>query len=189
MIFLDRSVAIIFGLLALIILIVFSIVRKRNKLRTGIDVAFIAYSTCVVVIILFPLGINFDGLYRQSSIRINWVPFRDVYDVFSYDKSLQDFASVIYNVVGNLLLFVPLSAYLTWTRPQKFKQNLLLALCISGSAEILQLAVTILGKVQTRTIDSTDLILNIGGAWISLLIFRKLFTPKATSLKQKVGNP
>jgi len=188
MIFLDRSVAIIFGLLALIILIVFSIVKKRNKLRAGIDFAFISYCTCVVVIILFPLGINFDGLFTLSSIRISWIPFRDVYDYFVTDLSLIGFASLMYNVIGNFLLFVPLSAYLTWTRPRKFKQNLLLALCISGSAEILQLAVSTLGS-QTRAIDSTDLILNIGGAWISLLIFRKLFTPKATSLKQKVGNP
>lgn len=175
MIFLNSSVAIIFGLLALITLIVFSTIRKRNKLRVGIDVAFIAYCTCVVMIILFPLSINFDDSFALSSVRISWIPFRDVYDFFVLDLSLRGFASVMYNVIGNFLLFVPLSAYLTWTRPLRFKQNLLLALCISGSAEILQLAVSTLGS-QMRTIDSTDLILNIGGAWISLLIFRKLLT-------------
>lgn len=174
MIFLDSPVAILFALLALVILIVFSIIKKRNKLRVGIDVAFITYCTCVVVIILFPLVINFDTPFNLSSISISWVPFRDVYDFFVSDKSLRGFSYVIHNVIGNFLLFVPLSAYLSWTRPQKVKQNLLLALCISGSAEILQLAVTILGKVQTRAIDSTDFILNICGAWISLLIFRKL---------------
>jgi glycopeptide antibiotics resistance protein len=182
MIILNSDVAIIFGLLALIILIVFSIVNKRNKLRAGIDVVFIAYCTCVVVIILFPLGINLDDSFSLSSVRISWIPYRDVYDFFVLDLSLRGFASVMYNVIGNFLLFVPLSAYLTWTRPLKFKQNLLLALCISGSAEILQLAVSTLGS-QMRTIDSTDLILNIGGAWISLLIFRKLLARAASKFK------
>ena len=100
-----------------------------------------------------------------------------IYEYFIRDNSLRGLGEIVYNVLGNLLLFTPLSAYLTWTRFEKHKQNRLIAFCISGGAEILQLIIIILAKAQTRTIDSTDIILNCCGALISLQIFHKILTP------------
>lgn len=87
-------------------------------------------------------------------------------------------------VIGNLFLFIPLSAYLTWTKFEKHRQNLLIVAFTSGFAEIFQLIIIVIGRAPTRIIDSTDLILNCCGACISLLVFHKILTPVSVSSKK-----
>jgi len=179
-----KPIVFVFAIFVAVAVIVFSIIRKRNRLRVGLDVAFIAYCACVIAILYFPLTINSDEPFTMSSIIIKWIPFKGVYEYFVRDNSLRGLKEVVYSVMGNLLLFTPLSAYLTWTRFEKYKQNLWITVCISGVAEILQLIIIVLAKVQTRTIDSTDVILNCCGAFISLLIFHKILTPISKSSKK-----
>ena len=80
-------------------------------------------------------------------------------------------------------IFVPLSAYLTWTKFDKFRQNLLIIAFTGWFAEILQSIIIVIARALTRTIDITDLILNCCEACISLAIFRKILTPIFISSK------
>jgi len=176
-----NRIVFIFAIIVAVIVLVFSILRKRNRLRVGFDVAFIAYCAYVIAILYFPFAVNSDEPFTMSSIIINWIPFKGVYEYFVRDNSLRGLGEVVYNVIGNLFLFTPLSAYFTCTRFGKHKQNLWIAVCISGGAEILQLLVIVLSKVQMRTIDITDMILNCCGGFLSLLIFRKILTPISNS--------
>lgn len=173
----DGYIIVLPALIAGIVLIILSIVKKRRGLRVGLDAVFIAYCACVIGILYFPLTINSDEPFVMSSIIIDWIPFRGVYRYFVQDNSLRGFIEVVYNTVGNLFLFVPLSAYLTWTRSDKFRQNLLIVAFTGGFAEILQLIIIVIARAPIRTIDITDLILNCCGACISLLIFRKILIP------------
>ena len=50
----DRYIMVLPAFIAGIVLIIFSIVKKRRGLRVGLDAVFIAYCACVIGILYFP---------------------------------------------------------------------------------------------------------------------------------------
>lgn len=89
----------------------------------------------------------------------NIVPFTEI---LRYDLNSELF---IYNVLGNIALFVPfgyiVSAYI---KPKKMWTNMFIALIVSGTIELVQLNIG-------RSFDIDDIILNTVGCIIGFLIY------------------
>ena len=116
------------------------------------------------LVILF--GLLFMKAHSFSSINI--VPFYSIGNyLFSDDKLLRAFA--FSNVVGNIILFVPLGVYLPlFIREKGILKNVLWIILISALVEILQFVF----RVGASDID--DVILNGLGGFIGIIAYRIL---------------
>ncbi|MER2105688.1 MAG: VanZ family protein [Solibacillus sp.] len=116
------------------------------------------------LVILF--GLLFMKAHSFSSI--NLVPFHSIGSyLFSDDKLLRAFA--FSNVVGNIVLFVPLGVYLPlFIREKSILKNVLWIILISALVEILQFVF----RVGASDID--DVILNGLGGFIGIIAYRIL---------------
>ncbi len=109
----------------------------------------------VYILMLFELVSNTD----ISSPGINIIPFKEItrYEVGS--------SLFFYNIIGNILLFVPFGFFISaYINLKKLLQIFLLVLVISTSIELVQFEIG-------RAFDIDDIILNITGGIIGFLIY------------------
>ena len=132
---------------------------KKNTLTT---VLFIIYLVILCWILLLKLGVRFSYMENRN---VNLVPFREY--LISHGKI--DFAENILNAV----IFIPLGVYTgvlftRWRFVNKFFFFFLTSLSIEGLQFIFKIG----------AFDITDVIINISGGIIGLLIFegiKKIF--------------
>lgn len=118
----------------------------------------------VYILILFA----FLFLKRTSFQSVNLIPFRTILDYLTGDIIARAFAPS--NLIGNLVLFLPLGVYVTLLNPNKrISVNTGLIALISVIVEIAQY----LFKVGATDID--DVILNTVGGLVGILIFKVLY--------------
>lgn len=118
----------------------------------------------VYVLILFA----FLFFKRTSFQSVNLVPFRTILDYLHGDIIAQTFAAS--NIIGNIVLFLPLGVYITLLNPsKKISVNMCLIALTSVIVEIIQF----LFKVGVTDID--DVILNTVGGLTGILIFKVLY--------------
>lgn len=118
----------------------------------------------VYVLILFA----FLFFKRTSFQSVNLIPFRTIFDYLHGDLIVQAFAAS--NIIGNIVLFLPLGIYITLLNPiKRISVNICLIALTSVIAEIMQY----LFKVGATDID--DVILNTVGGLAGILIFKVLF--------------
>ena len=135
---------------------------KQGKLFLKIVLA-IAY-----IVVLYYLLFAAESLGRGgTSTDYNLVPFREIYRYIHHIDSLGIFA-VAANIMGNVLLFVPLGYFL----PSFFARERLrphftipICMCISIAVEISQF------MTHTGSLDVDDVILNTVGGIIGYLIY------------------
>ncbi|MBQ6840616.1 MAG: VanZ family protein [Bacilli bacterium] len=95
----------------------------------------------------------------NASSGINIVPFQEILR-YKFDSEL-----FIFNVIGNIALFVPFGYIIgTYVKPKKIWTNLVVALVVSGTIEFVQLNIG-------RSFDIDDIILNTVGCIIGFLIY------------------
>ena len=90
--------------------------------------------------------------------RVNLVPGASILELFS-----EDYGNAVKNVVGNLLLFIPLGFFATIVTGRPVVQVTLAAAALSTCIELAQLG---LGR---RWVDIDDVLLNTGGALLGAL--------------------
>ncbi|MBD3109228.1 VanZ family protein [Bacillus sp. AGMB 02131] len=135
------------------------------KIRQQILLNILLYSVfAFYLVILF--GLLFMKAHSFSSINI--VPFHSIGSyLFSDNKLLRAFA--FSNVVGNIVLFVPLGVYLPlFIQEKSILKNISWIILISTLVEILQFVF----KVGASDID--DVILNGLGGFIGIIAYRIL---------------
>lgn len=103
--------------------------------------------------------------FKVSSLQaVNLIPFHSITDYLFNDGTLS-----LSNVLGNIVLFIPLGIYLTlFNRNKKIVINTLWIILISVAVEILQYVM----KVGVTDID--DVILNGLGGFLGIIIFKIL---------------
>lgn len=127
----------------------------------------------LIIVLGFYAFILFAFLFLKASSfqSVNLIPFRTITEYLSNSG----FLSVV-NVLGNIVLFVPLGIYLTlFNHNKKIGINTLWIVLISMAVEILQY----LFKVGATDID--DIILNGLGGFFGIVIYkilRKIFKDK-----------
>lgn len=135
---------------------------KKLKIIAN-NLLFFGVMFLYLMILLFLL-IRFD--HSGSMRSVNLIPFHSIYDyVFSDNQMLNAFA--FSNVLGNIVLFIPLGVYLTYFVPNK---NILLNTAIIAGLSVLVEVIQYIFAVGVTDID--DVILNTIGGLLGVLLYR-----------------
>ena len=110
----------------------------------------------IYVLLLFELLTGTENSYGSG---INIIPFKEI---MRYEFGSKMF---IYNVLGNILIFVPFGYFISrYVKPKKILPIIVDALITSVTVETVQLKIG-------RSFDIDDIILNIAGAIIGYFVY------------------
>ncbi|KHL04808.1 hypothetical protein LK10_03950 [Sinomonas humi] len=131
---------------------------KRAKAETvAIFAVFAIYAAFLLKLLLFSRA---PGSERS----INLVPFATIAEYAS--SHAPGTARVAFaNVVGNILIFIPLGVYASWLRHRSAWTTMLTVASVSAAVEIIQ------GVFAVGASDIDDVILNCVGGLIGMLAF------------------
>lgn len=154
--------------------------RKLNKKRFISDIILfgifgisILYILALLKIILFKYG--FDGGIRGLNLK----PFEFITE-YSWNK--KNIVVVLKNVLGNLLLFIPLGILVpTLFKKVNFKNTILICFGVSLAFEIIQYVFSLGAS------DVDDLILNTFGGFLGLLIYFMCLKKIDNKAKMKIA--
>ncbi|MNQ89858.1 VanZ like family protein [compost metagenome] len=143
---------------------------KRERVKT---IFLYAVFICYIVFLLKLLFLSrislveiFDS-HRTSNRSINLIPFHSIKEFLLGDSAkIQRFAWS--NVVGNILIFIPLGTYLSLFKKEKrIIPNLLFIICLASlSVEVIQ------GLLGIGASDIDDIILNSLGGWMGIVGYK-----------------
>ena len=145
--------------------------NKRERIKMVFLVGiFICYILLLMKILFFSRISLFELFHSQgASFRsFNFIPFYSIWQYLSGSTAnLRTFA--FGNVVGNIVIFIPLGIYLpTFKKDKRVKTNLLFIFIVSLFVEIMQ------GIFGIGASDIDDILLNCLGGWVGLLGYQFL---------------
>ncbi|MTK11287.1 MAG: VanZ family protein [Clostridiaceae bacterium] len=137
--------------------------NKRERIKTVfLYGVFICYILLLIKILLL-------SRISHSDLRsINLIPFYSIKEyIFSNSATIKKFA--LGNVVGNIVIFIPLGTYLPlFKNDKRVRTNLLFIFIVSLFVEIIQ------GLLGIGASDIDDIILNCLGGLIGILGYKFL---------------
>jgi glycopeptide antibiotics resistance protein len=139
------------------------IMNKRERIKTVfLYGVFICYILLLIKILLV------SRISHSGTRSINLIPFYSMKEyIFSSAAAIKKFA--FGNVVGNIVIFIPLGTYLSLFKNNKrVKANLLFIFIVSLFVEIIQ------GLLAIGASDIDDIILNCLGGLIGILGYKFL---------------
>jgi Glycopeptide antibiotics resistance protein len=142
--------------------------RTAANWRKQIETAVIYGVFICYITFLFKLLFLSRVSSHDTADSVNLIPFRSITDyLVSNSEKVRRFA--FSNVIGNILIFVPLGGYLSLFRNKKKAiSNLLLIIVASLLTEIIQ------GFTHIGAADIDDLILNSFGGLVGILGYKLL---------------
>ncbi len=141
--------------------------EKRRMIRVFSRICFTIYMALLVYFLLLSDGFGRGDGYENY--RYNLVPFLEIKRFIKYYEYI-DFPSVVINLLGNIVAFMPFGALIRWVvnRKTRWYQATAYTFLFSLCVELLQLV----AKVGVFDVD--DLILNtlggLMGFWIYYLL-------------------
>ena len=160
--------------------------KKGVKFNIGDEILtniFIIYLFFLIGVTILPIYIGGMLEYIQElslieRCNISVVPFAD------YFKDGVFFSVIIRNLVGNLVLLIPLILYgcIRNEKLRSLKSSAKIAFLTSLSIELIQLFMNIFGLTYLRAVDVDDLILNTLGGIIAWCIFKLMYKGKMKSI-------
>lgn len=141
--------------------------EKRRMIRFFSRICFTIYMALLVYFLLLSDGFGRGDGYENY--RYNLVPFLEIKRFIKYYEYI-DFPSVVINLLGNIVAFIPFGALIRWVvnRKTRWYQATAYTFLFSLCVELLQLV----AKVGVFDVD--DLILNtlggLMGFWIYYLL-------------------
>lgn len=158
-----------------------TIEEKENIKKISFSYLFYVYILAIISLVF--LNNSYRSLYiaknhnlslfSQENIEKNTslIPFKFMIDMFNkYSIDVISLKTVIYNMVGNILLFAPMGIFipiLFKSKIKSIKSYVILMLIIIVSIELIQFFL----KIGQADID--DFILNMFGATLSYIIYTK----------------
>ena len=152
-------------------------IRFKDEIFKGL---FIIYITFLIGITMFPICIRINNpdlfsipLYRRANLDI--IPFVE------YFKNKIPITGIIKNVLGNIILLMPLNvfAFMYNRKFMNIKSSFLLSLLTSISIELMQLVLNLsLLSSNFRAVSIEDVILNTIGGLISYFIYSFIYDLK-----------
>jgi glycopeptide antibiotics resistance protein len=160
-------------ILYLLVVYLLSKRRKTSLLKELVNLSFFIYILLLFSITILPIPI--DPRLIQNYIETNteaqniFIPFHDIYRTVT----LNSFSVLLKQVIGNIVLFLPLGFYapLVWFKIKSFKQVMVLGFLISLGIESLQMLISLLIGMTYRSFVVDDIILNVLGVGLGFLIF------------------
>jgi Glycopeptide antibiotics resistance protein len=142
--------------------------NKKDKFTFIIAILFVVYLAILLRLLTFR-----DSSLFFAAVHGNFVPFKTILNYLSDSPTL---GIAIRNLVGNIIIFVPLGFFVPLLRrSSKWKTVLIVGLIISSIIEVVQ------GIFRVGIFDVDDILLNTFGAifgygtfvYIKLMIKRK----------------
>jgi len=175
--------AILFAFIfAVVAAVIFKIAAKpsKRKLIIFIIASFLAaLYVCIACSVLF--SVTKFGIYGDvEPYSGNYIPFKTIME-FAGSGS---FGLFVTQIAGNILVIIPLP-FVVWlySRKRAMKRVCLVSLIITTAIEPMQLLLNILIGGPTNIIDIDDLILNLVGCALGLLLL-KVVIQTAGRIKQ-----
>ena len=139
---------------------------------------FALYIVFILCLTLLPVPVT--RIDNPNAMDINVVPLintiKQSLDIFSRHNTFKRL-HVIENILGNIILFMPLGIFLPLFFPKySLKRIIVLAFICSLSIELVQLIGRQFGNY--RTVDIDDIILNTIGAILGFIIYRWILKRK-----------
>jgi glycopeptide antibiotics resistance protein len=161
--------------LALAARIIWGALRPTARAPIGrviLDAVFVCYLVALAEVVLGFRHLGGLGADFLPLAHVNLVPLRTISEVARPGLA----AKALGQVVGNVLLFVPLGVLLPLTaaRFRTFRSVFVAGLLLSVSIEGIQLGL-LLGRLMNRAADIDDVILNTIGAALGYAIWALLF--------------
>lgn len=157
----NRFVGIIIGLL--ITATVFFTSLKKKPVTESLSALLVGlYLTFVYTFIWLPWGIGMSS-YRTLA-EANWIPFRYLITEFSF--------TIFKDTIVNFLAFVPIGVCFAFMKGKTTTSSVISLIAIGATAEVIQLILCIISKYMYRSIDITDLILNVLGGLLAYYLIK-----------------
>ena len=142
------------------------LILKRPS-NVGHELALLALGVFIVAILsqtLTPDGrlSGFRFVLSDSEQYFNFVPFTALWRLFNYNSGGMEYYFVV-NILGNVLLFIPVGFFHRIAFSKSLWHSLLFGLAFSGGIEIIQIFLP-------RTTDIDDLIMNTLGVVLGGLL-------------------
>lgn len=149
-----------FGILLSLVYITILLMKLKKKesiLNCFLFSLFYLYIALLLKIVFFPIPINLMGF----DANYNFIPFTHL---------------TLRNVIGNILLFIPLGCYLplAYEKFRSFIKILIMSFLCSCSIEITQGIIGIIISRRYRVVDINDVIFNVIGALIGFVLYKIL---------------
>ena len=144
--------------------------KKQNNRKVLVWRCLLAlYLLLLIKITVFPF--TFEQLLWMENVpylAIQWKPFASIIAFIQQKNYIQ--------IVGNIVLLMPLPLLLQGMRQRVFsKMQSFGIVCIASvSIEVLQLAINVITQVRNHVLDVDDLILNITGGVLLVLLYRPI---------------
>ena len=145
--------------------------NKRERIKTVfLYGVFICYILLLMKILLLSRVSIFELFNSQRTLfrSINLIPFYSIREYISGSNAILK-AFAFGNVVGNIVIFIPLGIYLTlFKKDKRVITNLLFIFIVSLFVEVIQ------GIFGIGASDIDDIILNCLGGWVGILGYKFL---------------
>jgi len=168
---LDLHLNVLLGLF-LVISIMLTILNKRKEnkkknLRLFVNMSLTLYVLVIIKYLLLPIylsGSSVDPRMWEDVVFTQFKPF------FSITQMMNN-GNWFRQVIGNILLLVPIPVYLNYYLKQsKIFNHLLTGFVISFVFEGIQYLTNTLSRYPNRVVDIDDIILNVTGVLLGYLI-------------------
>lgn len=138
--------------------------QKRKIIKILSRIFFVVYMIVLVYFLLLSDGFGRGNVYSQY--RYNLTPFQEILRFIRYREYI-DFFSVVVNLFGNVVAFMPFGALIRWVinRRTRWYQAVGYTFLFSLCVELLQLV------ARVGVFDVDDLILNTLGGFLGFLVY------------------
>ena len=146
--------------------------NKQERIKTvilyGVFICYILFLIKLLFLSRISLLLELLNSQRTLDRSINLIPFYSIKEyIFSSSATIKKFAFA--NVVGNIVIFIPLGTYLSlFKKDKRVITNLLFIFIVSLFVEIIQ------GLLGIGASDIDDIILNCLGGLVGILGYKFL---------------
>ncbi len=140
--------------------------RNRKKVVRGLEILLFAAYLAIMCYFLF-FAETMGRTFTEREYHYNLMPLKEIRRFWVYRRSL-GFWSVLLNLVGNVVVFIPFGVFLPrlFQKCRRFFVTMLFCFEFSLCIELIQL----IGKVGSFDVD--DILLNTLGGILGYLLYR-----------------
>lgn len=170
----------LFGIIVLCVLVFLQVLLVKKKMIQKIDaiagMVFTVYCLILIKIVFFPIPFQEKtlALIREinGSFSLNIIPLKSIVQIINEN----DIANIFYQLGGNFLLLLPLGLYIALMFRNISVKWLALTLTLTSVfIEMTQLLIGVAIDCQYRVVDIDDIILNILGGLVGVVIGRLVY--------------
>lgn len=170
----------LFGIIALCILVFLQVLFVKKGMIQKNDViaglVFTIYCLILIKIVFFPIPFQEKSiaLIREinGNFSVNLIPLKSMFEIANTNNAV----NIFYQLGGNFLLLLPFGLYISIIfRSTSIKKLVLSIIFTSVFIEMGQLLIGFVIDCQYRVVDIDDVILNILGGLVGMVIGRLVY--------------